>query len=66
MQYETIRYAVRENIAIVTMNRAHTTHYTNSPDPSIRHVLRGWNPDGGAAQHDITLEELKAIYPLES
>lgn len=44
---------------IVTMNRAHTTHYTNSPDPSIRHVLRGWNPDGGAAQHDITLEDVR-------
>jgi len=44
---------------IVTMNRAHSTHYTNNPDPSIRHVLRGWNPDGGAAQHDITLEDVR-------
>ena len=44
---------------VVTMNRAHTTHYTNSPDPSIRHVLRGWNPDGGAAQHDITVEDVR-------
>lgn len=44
---------------VVTMNRAHSTHYTNSPDPSIRHVLRGWNPDGGAAQHDITVEDVR-------
>jgi L-ascorbate metabolism protein UlaG (beta-lactamase superfamily) len=44
---------------IVTMNRAHTTHYTNSPDPTIRHVLRGWNPDGGAAQHDVTFEDVR-------
>lgn len=44
---------------IVTMNRAHSTHYTNSPDPSIQHVLRGWNPDGGAAQHDITVEDIR-------
>jgi L-ascorbate metabolism protein UlaG (beta-lactamase superfamily) len=44
---------------IVTMNRAHSTHYTNHPDPSIRYVLRGWNPDGGAAQHDITLEDVR-------
>jgi L-ascorbate metabolism protein UlaG (beta-lactamase superfamily) len=44
---------------IVTMNRAHTTHYTNNPDPGIRHVLRGWNPEGGAAQHDITLEDVR-------
>jgi L-ascorbate metabolism protein UlaG (beta-lactamase superfamily) len=39
---------------IVTMNRAHQTHYTDSPDPRIEHVLRGWNPDGGAAQHNLT------------
>ena len=44
---------------IVTMNRAHTTHYTNSPDPGIRHVLRGWNPDGGAARHDVTHEDVR-------
>lgn len=37
---------------VVTMNHAHGTHYTVSPDPSIPHVLRGW-PDGGipAAYH---------------
>lgn len=44
---------------IATMNRAHTTHYTNSPDPSIKHVLRGWNPDGGAARHDITVDDVR-------
>src|SRR5690606_32318846 len=44
---------------IVTMNRAHSTHYTNNPDPSIRHVLRGWNPDGGAARHDMSLEDVR-------
>jgi L-ascorbate metabolism protein UlaG (beta-lactamase superfamily) len=44
---------------IVTMNRAHTTHYTNNPDPSIRYVLRGWNPEGGAAQHDLSIEDVR-------
>lgn len=44
---------------IVTMNRAHSTHYTNHPDPSIRYVLRGWNPDGGAARHDMSLEDVR-------
>ncbi len=44
---------------IVTMNRAHSTHYTNNPDPSIRHVLRGWNPDGGAARHDMSLDDVR-------
>ena len=39
---------------IATMNRAHTTHYSNFPDPAIKHVLRGWNPEGGPGQarHD--------------
>jgi len=31
---------------VVTMNHAHSTHYTDSPDPRIKHVLRGWNPAG--------------------
>ncbi len=31
---------------VVTMNHAHSTHYTDTPDPRIRHVLRGWNPKG--------------------
>lgn len=44
---------------IATMNRAHSTHYSNFPDPGIRHVLRGWNPDGGAIQHDVTLEDVR-------
>ena len=33
---------------VVTMNRAHPSHYTSNPDPAIRHVLRGWSPDGSA------------------
>ena len=27
---------------IVTMNHAHSTHYTDHPEPGIKHVLRGW------------------------
>jgi L-ascorbate metabolism protein UlaG (beta-lactamase superfamily) len=34
---------------IATMNRAHSTHYSTRPDPGIKTVLRGWNPDGGRA-----------------
>lgn len=44
---------------IATMNRAHSTHYTSHPDPGIRHVLRGWNPDGGAVQHDLTVGDVR-------
>jgi L-ascorbate metabolism protein UlaG (beta-lactamase superfamily) len=43
----------------VTMNRAHRTHYTDTPDPAIKHVLRGWNPSGGPAQHNIVLGDVR-------
>src|ERR1700744_3383768 len=35
---------------VVTMNRAHSTHYTLFPDPRISHVLHGWNDDGSPAR----------------
>ena len=44
---------------VATMNRAHDTHYSSHPDPGIKHVLRGWNPDGGPAQHDITIADVR-------
>ena len=44
--------------AIVTMNNAHSTHYTDYVDPAIEHVLRGWDPKGGVALHDITLLDM--------
>ena len=43
----------------VTMNRAHSSHYSDSPDPAIKHVLRGWNPDGGPAEHDIEIGDIR-------
>lgn len=43
---------------VVTMNHAHETHYTDFPDPAIKHVLRGWNPQGGPAVHDLTVADL--------
>lgn len=43
---------------VVTMNHAHETHYTNYPDPAIAHVLRGWNPEGGPAKHELTVEDV--------
>ncbi|HRD77058.1 MAG TPA: MBL fold metallo-hydrolase [Hyphomicrobiaceae bacterium] len=43
---------------VVTMNRAHNTHYTDVPDPRIKHVLRGWDPKGGAAAHDVTVSDM--------
>jgi L-ascorbate metabolism protein UlaG (beta-lactamase superfamily) len=37
---------------VVTMNRAHSTHYTLNPDPKIRLVLHGWGDDGKPAHID--------------
>ncbi|NTJ43198.1 MBL fold metallo-hydrolase [Agrobacterium larrymoorei] len=28
---------------VVTMNNAHSTHYTSHPDPAIKQVLQGWS-----------------------
>lgn len=43
---------------IVTMNKAHTSHWTPNPDPRIEHVLRGWNPEGGEAAHFLEVGDL--------
>lgn len=43
---------------VVTMNRAHSTHYTLHPDPRIKHVLHGWNDDGTAARHALTVGDV--------
>jgi L-ascorbate metabolism protein UlaG (beta-lactamase superfamily) len=46
-------YRVGRLPEIVTMNRAHGTHYTLFPDPRIPHVLHGWGDGGQPAK--ITL-----------
>lgn len=43
---------------VVTMNKAHITHFTNNPDPRIEYVLRGWNPDGGPAKHRLVVDDV--------
>lgn len=44
---------------IVTMNNAHETHFTPLPEPEIPHVLRGWNPEGGPAEHDLVVGDMR-------
>jgi L-ascorbate metabolism protein UlaG (beta-lactamase superfamily) len=44
---------------IATMNKAHSTHFSYRPDPGIKHVLRGWNPVGGPAHHDLTVQDVR-------
>jgi L-ascorbate metabolism protein UlaG (beta-lactamase superfamily) len=48
----------REPPDIATMNHAHSTHYTDYPDPRIRHVLHGWRDDGKPAEIDLTVGDL--------
>jgi L-ascorbate metabolism protein UlaG (beta-lactamase superfamily) len=44
---------------IVTMNHAHSTHYTDHPDPAIKFVLRGWGENGKPADHDLTYQDVR-------
>ena len=41
---------------VVTMNKAHSSHYTMSPEPGIEYVLHGWQ-DGSesGADHDVVV-----------
>jgi L-ascorbate metabolism protein UlaG (beta-lactamase superfamily) len=43
---------------VVTMNNAHSTHWTANPDPAIPHVLRGWAENGTPADHYLELGEM--------
>lgn len=43
---------------VVTMNRAHSSHYTDFPDPAIPHVLKGWGDQDGPAYHYLELDEM--------
>ncbi|MBU1211638.1 MAG: MBL fold metallo-hydrolase [Alphaproteobacteria bacterium] len=43
---------------VVTMNHAHETHYTDFPEKEIAHVLRGWNPAGGPARHNLNVGDV--------
>src|SRR5438093_1719702 len=44
---------------IVTMNNAHPTHYTDDVEPAVKYVLRGWNPAGGSAVHNLEYRDVK-------
>src|SRR6266540_7270717 len=45
---------------IATMNHAHSTHYTDHPDPRIPHVLRGWGvSQDRPARHDVQVRDVR-------
>ena len=43
---------------VVTMNRAHGTHYTLFPDPKIPHVLHGWGENGQPAHYAMRIGDV--------
>ena len=43
---------------VVTMNKAHRTHFTPSPDARIEYVLTGWNPEGGPIKHRLSVDDV--------
>jgi len=43
---------------IVTMNHAHSTHWTANPDPNISHVLKGWGPFGEGVDHHVSIGDM--------
>ncbi len=42
----------------VTMNHAHSSHWTPAPDEAIAHPLKGWAEGGTAASHWVQLDDL--------
>src|SRR5215470_955318 len=46
---------------LVTMNNAHSSHFTDDPEDGIKYVLRGWpsKPGESEAKHDVQLKDLK-------
>ena len=51
-------YTAGKSPDVVTMNRAHSSHYTLSPDPRIPHVLRGWDDSDGPARHALSVGDI--------
>ena len=44
---------------LVTMNHAHSTHYTLHPDPRIPHVLHGWQEGPQPPNYDVVVRDLR-------
>jgi L-ascorbate metabolism protein UlaG (beta-lactamase superfamily) len=43
---------------VVTMNRAHSSHYTLVPDSGIPHILHGWGIDSEAAKVSVRVGDV--------
>jgi L-ascorbate metabolism protein UlaG (beta-lactamase superfamily) len=51
-------YTTGRSPDVVTMNRAHSTHYTLFPDSRIPHVLHGWGEDGQPAKISLRVGDV--------
>ncbi|MEO1537748.1 MAG: MBL fold metallo-hydrolase [Pseudomonadota bacterium] len=43
---------------VVTMNNAHSSHWTAFPHPDIKHTLEGWRQNGEPAEYYLDLGEM--------
>ena len=43
---------------VVTMNKAHRTHYTLTPPAGVEYVLHGWGENGQPAKHGLIVEDV--------
>ena len=44
---------------IVTMNNAHPSHYSDTIEPGVSYVLRGWDDAGGVASHQLEYRDVR-------
>ncbi len=44
---------------VVTMNHAHSSHYTDDIDPGIKLVLRGWDTGEGPPHYDVKYGDVR-------
>jgi hypothetical protein len=51
-------YGSEFNPRVVTMNKAHRTHYTLTPPVGIEYVLHGWGENGQPAKHGLVVEDV--------
>lgn len=52
------RYRIGRLPDVVTMNRAHATHYSLAPDPNIKHVLHGWGDEREPARVHLQIGDV--------
>ncbi len=44
---------------IITMNIAHSTHYSRNIEPGVAHVLEGWGTPQRGADHDLIVRDMQ-------